>query len=380
MQTAKVQVPFLDLKAHHDPIREEVMAALNEVIDANAFAGGKFVAKFEEEYARFCESKFCIGVGNGTDSLWFSLLALGIGSGDEVITPPMTFMATAEAITYAGAKPVFVDIDPKTYTLDVTQIEAAITPRTKAILPVHLFGQSADMDPILALAKKHKLVVVEDAAQAQGTLYKGRKAGSIGQAGSFSFYPGKNLGAWGEAGAVTTNDPALRDALQMFREHGQKKKYYHDVVGWNGRMDGLQGAVLSVKLKYLDKANDGRRRAAARYNQLLAGTPGVILPVEADYGRHIYHVYAVRVEQRDTILTKLGERGIGAGIHYPVPVHLQNAYANLGYKRGDFPVSEACGNSFLSLPMYPELTDQQIDAVVRELIAILDAVKAGRAT
>jgi dTDP-4-amino-4,6-dideoxygalactose transaminase len=376
MQNAKIQVPFLDLKAHHDPIRAEVMAALNEVIDANAFAGGKFVTKFEEEYAGFCETKFCVGVGNGTDSLWFSLLALGIGSGDEVITPPMTFMATAEAITYAGAKPVFVDIDPKTYTLDVTKIEAAITPRTKAILPVHLFGQSADLDPILALAKKHKLVVVEDAAQAQGTLYKGRKVGSIGQAGSFSFYPGKNLGAWGEAGAVTTSDAALREALQMFREHGQKKKYYHDVVGWNGRMDGLQGAVLSVKLKYLDKANNGRRRAAARYNQLLAGTPGIILPVEAEYGRHIYHIYAVRVGQRDAVLNQLGERGIGAGIHYPVPVHLQNAYANLGYKRGDFPVSEACGDSFLSLPMYPELTDGQIDTVVRELLAILKGTQA----
>ena len=376
MQNAKIQVPFLDLKAHHDPIRDEVMAALNEVIDANAFAGGKFVARFEEEYARFCETKFCVGVGNGTDSLWFSLLALGVGPGDEVITPPMTFMATAEAITYAGAKPVFVDIDPKTYTIDVTKIEAAITPRTKAILPVHLFGQSADMDPILALAKKHKLVVIEDAAQAQGTLYKGRKAGSIGQAGSFSFYPGKNLGAWGEAGAVTTSDPALRDALQMFREHGQKKKYHHDVVGWNGRMDGLQGAVLSVKLKYLDKANNGRRRAAVRYNQLLAGTPGIILPVEADYGRHIYHVYAVRVGLRDTILKQLGERGIAAGIHYPVPVHLQNAYANLGYKRGDFPVSEICGDSFLSLPMYPELTDQQIDAVVGELLAVLKGTQA----
>ena len=376
MQNAKIQVPFLDLKAHHDPIRDEVMAALNEVIDANAFAGGKFVARFEEEYARFCETKFCVGVGNGTDSLWFSLLALGVGPGDEVITPPMTFMATAEAITYAGAKPVFVDIDPKTYTIDVTKIEAAITPRTKAILPVHLFGQSADMDPILALAKKHKLVVIEDAAHAQGTLYKGRKAGSIGQAGSFSFYPGKNLGAWGEAGAVTTSDPALRDALQMFREHGQKKKYHHDVVGWNGRMDGLQGAVLSVKLKYLDKANNGRRRAAVRYNQQLAGTPGIILPVEADYGRHIYHVYAVRVGLRDTILKQLGERGIAAGIHYPVPVHLQNAYANLGYKRGDFPVSEICGDSFLSLHMYPELTDQQIDAVVGELLAVLKGTQA----
>lgn len=371
MQSAKIQVPFLDLKAHHDPIRAEVMAAMNEVIDANAFAGGKFVTKFEEEYAAFCGTKFCVGVANGTDSLWFSLLALGIKAGDEVITAPMTFMATAEAITYAGAKPVFVDIDPKTFTIDVTKIEAAITPRTKAIMPVHLFGQCADMDPIMAIAKKHNLAVVEDAAQAQGTLYKGRKAGSIGQAGSFSFYPGKNLGAWGEAGGITTNDPALRETMQMYREHGQQKKYYHDVVGWNGRMDGLQGAVLSVKLKYLDKANDGRRRAAARYNQLLAGTPGLTLPVEASYGRHIYHVYAVRVANRDTILKALGERGIATGIHYPVPVHLQNAYSNLGYKRGDFPVSEACGETFLSLPMFPELTDVQIDAVAQELRAVL---------
>lgn len=369
MSSAKV--PFLDLKAHHDPIREEVMAQINQVIDANAFAGGSFVTKFEEAFAKFCECKFSVGVANGTDSLWFSLLALGVGAGDEVITVPMTFMATAEAITYAGAKPVFVDIDPTTYTLDTTKLEAAITPRTKAIMPVHLFGQSADMDPIMAIAKKHNLFVVEDAAQAQGTLYKGKKAGSIGHAGSFSFYPGKNLGAWGEAGGITTNDPALRDRMVMFREHGQAKKYYHDVVGWNGRMDGIQAAVLSVKLKYLEKANDGRRRAAARYNQLLAGTPGVTLPVEAAYGRSIYHVYALRLQNRDAVMKKLSDRGIGCGIHYPVPVHLQKAYQSLGYKKGDFPVSESCGETFLSLPMYPELTDAQIDTVVTEFKASL---------
>ena len=360
------KVPFLDLKAHHDPIRQEVMAAMNEVIDLNAFAGGSFVTKFEEAYAKFSDTKYCVGVANGTDSLWFSLLALGVGQGHEVITAPMTFMATAEAITYAGAKPVFVDINPHTFTIDVSKIESAITPRTKAIMPVHLFGQCADMDPILEIARKHKLFVIEDAAQAQGATYKGRKAGSMGHAGSFSFYPGKNLGAWGEAGAITTNDASLRDGMQMFREHGQKKKYFHDVVGWNGRMDGIQAAVLQVKLKYLDKANNGRRRAAARYNELLRGTPDVLLPAEADYAGHIYHVYPVRVTQRDRILKQMGDRGIGVGIHYPVPVHLQNAYANLGYKRGDFPVSEACADSFLSLPMYPELTDQQIDTVVAE--------------
>ncbi len=373
------KIPFLDLKAHHDPIRQEVMAAMNEVIDANAFAGGPFVTRFEEAYAKFCDAKFCIGVGNGTDSLWFSLLALGVGPGDEVITVPMTFMATAEAITYAGAKPVFVDIDPQTYTIDATKIEGAITPRTKAIMPVHLFGQCADMDPIMAIAKKHNLFVVEDAAQAQGTTYRGRKAGTIGHAASFSFYPGKNLGAWGEAGAVTTNDAALREKVTMFREHGQKKKYYHDVVGWNGRMDGIQAAVLSVKLKYLEAANNQRRRAAALYNQLLAGTPGVILPVEAAYGQSIYHIYAVRVAHRDRLIQMLGERGVATGIHYPVPVHLQAAYANLGYHRGDFPVSEACADSFLSLPMFPELTNQQIETVVREFKDCLRLVAGGAA-
>lgn len=371
MSSAKV--PFLDLKAHHDPIRAEVMAAMNQVIDENAFAGGKYVASFENDFAPYCETKFCIGVGNGTDSLWLTLLAAGIGAGHEVITVPMTFMATTEAITYAGAKPVFVDIDPKTYTMDPAKIEAAITPRTKAIVPVHLFGQCADMDPIMAVAKKHNLFVMEDAAQAQGSLYKGKKAGSIGHAGSFSFYPGKNLGAWGEAGAVTTNDAALKDGIHMFREHGQKKKYYHDVVGWNARMDGLQGAVLKVKLKYLDKANDGRRRAAARYQAALAGIPGLTLPVEASYARHNYHVYPVRVANRDELIQKLGEKGIGTGIHYPVPVHLQNAYANLGHKKGDFPVSELCADTFLSLPMFPELTDAQIDTVVTELKALLAA-------
>jgi dTDP-4-amino-4,6-dideoxygalactose transaminase len=278
-------------------------------------------------------------------------------------------MATAEAITYAGAKPVFVDIEPRTYTIDVSQVEAAITPRTKAIMPVHLFGQCADMDPILELAKKHGLAVIEDAAQAQGAAYRGRPAGSMGAAGSFSFYPGKNLGAWGEAGAVVTHDEGLRERLAMFREHGQKKKYYHDVVGWNGRMDGIQAAVLSVKLKYLTRANDGRRRAAARYNEKLAGLQGITLPVEADYARHIYHIYAVRVADRDALMGRLAGRGIATGIHYPVPVHLQAAYASLGYKRGDFPVSEACADTFLSLPMFPEITDEQIDAVV-------DALKA----
>ena len=340
------------------------MAAMGEVIDANAFAGGPFVSRFEDEYAKFSESAYCVGVANGTDSLWFALLALGVGPGDEVITVPMTFMATAEAITYSGARPVFVDISEKTYTIDVTKIEAAITPRTKAIMPVHLFGQCADMDPILEIAKRHNLAVVEDAAQAQGSLYKNKKAGSLGDAGSFSFYPGKNLGAWGEAGAVTSNNRELAERMKMYREHGQQKKYYHDVVGWNGRMDGIQAAVLSVKLKYLDRANEGRRRAAKRYDELLASTPGVVLPTEADYAKHIYHIYSVRVADRNSVVKRLGDLKIGCGIHYPVPVHLQKAYANLGYKLGDFPVSETCADTFLSLPMYPEITEEQIQTVV----------------
>ena len=370
---SSVKIPFLDLKAHHDPIRNEVMAAIGAVVDQNAFAGGPFVTRFEEEYARFCRAKFCVGVANGTDAIWLALLARGIGRGDEVITVPMTFMATAEAITYAGATPVFVDIDPLTYTMDVTKVAAAITPKTKAIIPVHLFGQCADMDPLLELATKHGLFVVEDGAQAQGAGYKDRIAGTMGHACATSFYPGKNLGAWGEAGAITTNDAELRDRMVMFREHGQKKKYYHDVIGWNGRMDGMQAAVLSVKLKYLDKANQGRRRAAAQYQKLLAGTPGLTLPVEAPYAGHVYHVYAVRVQQRDTLMQRLGERGIGTGIHYPVPVHLQNAYSSLGHKRGDFPVSEACADTFMSLPMFPELTEEQVNIVAQELKTLLAA-------
>jgi dTDP-4-amino-4,6-dideoxygalactose transaminase len=367
-----MRVPFLDLKAHHDPIRAEVMAAINEVVDQNAFAGGPFVTAFEKDYARFCQVQHCVGVANGTDALWLPLLALGIGAGDEVITAPMTFMATAEAISYAGATPVFVDIDPVTYTLDPTKIEAAITPRTKAIIPVHLFGQCADMGAILDLAKRHQLHVIEDGAQSQGATYHGRPSGSMGVAAATSFYPGKNLGAWGEAGAITTNDGALRERIQMFREHGQKKKYYHDVIGWNARMDGMQ----AVKLKYLERANEGRRRAAALYHKLLAGTPGVLLPTEAPYARHVYHVFAVRVKNRDDIMKRLGEKGIGCGIHYPVPVHLQDAYRHLGHGRGSFPVAEACADEYLSLPMFPELTDDQVTLAATEFKAALAATVA----
>src|SRR5437016_2665252 len=274
-----MQVPFLDLKAHHDPMREELETAIQQVIDSGAFAGGPFVARFEQDFAAYCGAPYALGVGNGTDALWLTLLALGIGAGDEVITVPMTFMATAEAISFCGAKPVFVDIDERTYTLDPNLLERAIGPRTKAIIPVHLFGQAADMDPILEIARRRGLPVIEDACQAHGAEYKGRKAGSIGICGCFSFYPGKNLGAFGEAGAVGTNSEELTNKIRMLRDHGQAKKYHHVLIGWNARMDGIQGAVLRVKLRYLSKANDARRAHALSYNQQLADFEDLITPV-----------------------------------------------------------------------------------------------------
>ena len=362
-----MQVPFLNLRAPHDALRGEINAAIQEVIDANAFAGGPFVTKFEEDFAKFCDAKYSIGVGNGTDALWFILLALGVGPGDEVITTPGTFMATAEAISYCGAKPVFVDIEDTTYNLDPALIEKAMTKKTKAIMPVHLFGQCADMDPIMEVARKHGLPVVEDACQAHGAEYKGRKAGSLGVAAAFSFYPGKNLGAMGEAGGITTNDAKLRETMMTLRDHGQAKKYHHSMIGWNGRMDGIQGAVLRIKLKHLAQGNEQRRQNAERYHQLLGHTPGLVLPKAAADRKHVYHIYAVRVKDRDAKLKKLGERGINCGIHYPIPVHLQEAYRFLGYQRGSFPVAERCADEFLSLPMFPELNEEQIQAVAKEV-------------
>ncbi len=367
------KVPFLDLKAHHVPLRAEFDQAIGEVIDSAAFAGGPVVAKFEEEFAAFCGSRHAIGVGNGTDALWLALLALGIGSGDEVITVPNTFMATAEAISYSGARPVFVDVDERTYTMDPALLAQARTPRTKAIIPVHLFGQVADMDPILSFARTHGLHVIEDAAQAHGAEYKGRKAGSLGDAGCFSFYPGKNLGAFGEAGAVVTNDDKLQEKLRILRDHGQVRKYYHAMVGWNCRMDGIQAAVLRVKLRHLDRANELRRTHAAQYTQLFQGLKEVVAPFEAAYGRHVYHIYSVQVRERDEMMRFLEGKGIGCGIHYPVPIHLQQAYENLGYGEGAFPVSEQICSAFLSLPMFPELRQPQLELVVesvRESLAV----------
>jgi dTDP-4-amino-4,6-dideoxygalactose transaminase len=368
-----VRVPFLDLKAHHDPLREEVNAAIQEVIAVNAFAGGPFVEKFEQDFAPFCDCKHAIGVGNGTDALWLVMLALGIGPGDEVITVPNSFMATAEAISYTGANPVFVDVDEGTYTMDPKALEKAITPRTKAIMPVHLYGQCADMDPIMEIAGKRKIPVIEDACQAHGATYKGRKAGSLGLAGCFSFYPGKNLGAFGEAGAITTHDSDLAKRIQMFRDHGQAKKYYHAVIGWNARMDGIQGAVLRVKLQYLAKNNELRLAHAKRYDEGFAGTKGLRITQRAAYGTPVYHLYVLRVHQRDDFMKALGARGVGTAIHYPVPIHLQEAYASLGLKRGAFPVSEESAEEVVSLPMFPELTEQQVETVIKEVKAVIGA-------
>jgi len=290
-----------------------------------------------------------------------------------VITVPSTFMATAEAITYCGAKPVFVDVDERTYTMDPRALPNVLTSRTKAIVPVHLFGQTADMDPILKFACQHGLVVVEDAAQAHGAEYKNRRAGSMGEIGCFSFYPGKNLGALGEAGAIVTNDLELADKIRVLRDHGQTRKYHHAVVGWNCRMDAIQGACLAIKLRYLDRGNELRRTHAARYNSAFKEVEEIIPPLEAAHARHVYHVYAIRLRERDEVIRQLERKGIGCGVHYPIPVHLQQAYASLGHQRGAFPVSEQIAHEFLSLPMFPELTERQIDFVIETVTETIGA-------
>src|SRR5580765_766746 len=362
-----VQVPFLDLRVQHEPLMGQLLEAFRQVTDTSAFAGGPFVARFETEFAAFCETRHALGVGSGTDALWLSLLALGVGPGDEVITVPNSFMATAEAISLCGARPVFVDIDEKTYTMDPAQVEAATTLRTQAIIPVHIFGQMADMESILAIARRYGTPVVEDACQAHGAEYKGRKAGSMGVAGCFSFYPGKNLGAFGEAGAVTTDDPELRTKIQVLRDHGQAAKYLHSTIGWNARMDGIQAAVLSVKLRRLAAANAARRANAKLYDEYLADEPRVIRPTVAEHNLHAYHIYAVRVQDRDGVLQRMAARGVNCAIHYPVPIHLQKAYSFLRLGPGSFPVAERCAQEFLSLPMYPELRPEQIKFVVEAL-------------
>jgi len=349
--------PFLDLKAQYASIRTEINAAIQEVLDSCAFAGGPFVEKFEKEWAAYCGVKHAVGVGNGTDALWLAMRALDVGAGDEVITVPNTFIATAEAISLTGAKPVFVDVEESCYTMNPELLESAITTRTRAVIPVHLFGQTADMDPIMEIAHRHGLYVIEDACQAHGAVYKGRKAGSMGDAAAFSFYPGKNLGAYGEAGAVTTNNEAVAASIRVLRDHGQRKKYHHDVIGWNARMDGIQGAILSVKLKYLDEWNTKRRKVAAGYRDLLGQVARVACPMERLNCRHVYHVYAIRVGGRDGLVERLARDGVHTGIHYPVPVHRTAAYSDSTAGRC-LSATEKIASELVSLPIYPELADK----------------------
>jgi len=359
-------VKFLDLKTQYLAIKEEVDAAVIDVLESTAYILGPKVKAFEEAFALVHDAAHGVAVNTGTSALHIALLAEGIGAGDEVITVPMTFTATVAAISYTGATPVFVDVDPETITMDPTQIAAKITPRTRAIMPVHLYGQAADMDLIMEIASAHGLKVIEDCAQAHLATYKGRPVGGIGDYGCFSFYPGKNLGAYGEGGLVTTNNDASAQRMRLLRDWGQVRKYHHEMIAYNYRMDGIQGAVLGVKLKYLEGWTEQRRSRAALYRDLLDGS-GIKVAAEAADRRHVYHIFSVFHTERDRLQAHLSEAGIQSGMHYPFPVHLQKAYSDLGHKLGDFPVSEQVANSQLSLPMYPELHDTDVARVVDAL-------------
>jgi dTDP-4-amino-4,6-dideoxygalactose transaminase len=359
-------IPLVDLKAQYNLIKEEIDKVIQNIILNTSFIMGEELKEFEREFAKFCNTDYAIGVANGSDALFLALKACGITEGDEIITTPHTFIATTEAVSQAGGKIVFVDINPKTYTIDVEKIEEKINKNTKAIIPVHLYGQPADMEKILDLANKYNLKVIEDAAQAHGAEYKGKKVGSIGDIGCFSFYPGKNLGAYGDAGMVTTNNEELANNIKLFRNHGRiTKKYEHSVEGYSSRMDNLQAAILQVKLKYLDRWNEKRRENAQRYNELLKNIDGITIPFESDYAKHVYHLYVIRVNKnRDKLVEELKRNGVGCGIHYPIPLHLQPAYRHLGYSEGDFQFSEKISEEIISLPLYPELTGDEIKNIV----------------
>lgn len=362
-----MKVPFVDLKALHAPISADLSNAIDRVMRNTAFIQGSEVKAFEDAFARYLGVRHCIAVNSGTAALHLALLGLGIGLGDEVITVSHTFIATSEAISAVGARPVFVDVDPATYTMDPALVEKAITSRTKAILPVHLYGNVADMDALLAVAKRHNLLLVEDACQAHGAKYKARMAGAMSAAGCFSFYPGKNLGACGEGGAMVTDDDALAQKVRMLREHGSVQKYVHVIPGYNFRMEGIQGAVLAVKLPHLDGWNDRRRALAKRYDERLAGQ-GVVLPKEEAYARHVYHLYVIQADDRESLRDYLTKRGIETGLHYPIPLHQQEAYASLGYHTGDFPVTEKATQRIVSLPMYPDMSLEAADYVCDTII------------
>jgi len=391
--TQNSKTPFLDLVTPHMELEEELVSVFRTALKTAGFIGGPMLESFERAFAQFCDAPYCAGVSSGTDALRFALMAAGVGHGDSVITVPNTFIATTEAISQAGAVPEFVDVDEATSNMDVEklaaylELECEVYPQSKrliskrtgrpvtAIVPVHLYGQMADMDAILALAERYNLVVVEDACQAHGAEYFSRKnnrwmkAGSMGHAAAFSFYPGKNLGACGEAGAVTTSCEQLVRKVRMLRDHGQAEKYYHDVEGYNGRLDSVQAGIMNVKLASLTEWNDQRRARAAYYNELFESqiNEGVVLPFEPPQCKAVYHLYVIRVEEREQLRTDLGKAGIGTGIHYPVPLHLQKAYRNLGYREGDFPVAEKLAAQILSLPMFPNLTPEQQDGVVERV-------------
>lgn len=368
-------IPFMDIPAQLAHLRTELEEAIGKVLDSCQFTLGDEVSAFEKEFAAYCGTEFAVGVNTGTSALHLALLAAGAGPGDEVITVPHTFVATVAAICYTGARPVFVDIDPDTMNMDATKIEAAITPRTKVILPVHLYGQPVDMDPIMALAAHRGLTVIEDACQAHGAEYKGRRTGSIGDLGCFSFYPGKNLGACGEGGLVTTSNSAFAERIRMQRDWGMKERYHHDLMGFNYRMEGIQGAVLRVKLNHLDQWTNKRNEKAALYDRLLNGS-NVTRPKIRDDVRHARHLYVVRLSERDRVREKLQQSAIQSGIHYPIPVHLQKGYANLGYKESDFPHAEQAAREVLSLPFFPEMTQEQIARVAENILSITENISA----
>lgn len=357
-------IPYLDLAAQMRPLRKDIDAAIARTLDRCSFCLGPDVVQFEKDFAAYCQAQHCVAFNSGTSALHIAMRLLNIGPGDEVVTTPCTFVATSWAISYVGAKPVYVDIDDTTFNIDPARVERAITPKTKAVMPVHLYGHPMDLDPLLAITRKHNIPLVEDAAQAHGAVYKGKVIGTFGEMAGFSFYPGKNLGAYGEGGALVTNNAAHAARARSLREHGSAQRYYHDEVGYNYRMEGFQGAVLGVKLKHLDTWTRERRRVAHRYHELLAGTP-LQLPKEAPGCESAWHLYVVRHPRRDDLKKHLEANQVGCALHYPLSLHLQKAYAHLGYKQGDFPVAEKAARECLSLPIYPELTDDQIQRVAQ---------------
>ncbi|OIO35444.1 MAG: hypothetical protein AUJ74_06185 [Candidatus Omnitrophica bacterium CG1_02_44_16] len=362
-----MNIPFIDINSQYQEIKSAAGRSLMNLMKRGDFILGQNVREFETDFARYEGAKYGLGVNSGTDALFLGLLSLGIGKGDEVIVPAFTYIASAFAVTYTGAKPVFVDVDERTFNIDPCLIRQAVTKRTKAVMPVHLYGQSADMDSILKISKKHGLKIVEDAAQAHGTEYKGKKAGSMGDLGAFSFYPTKNLGACGDAGMVVTNDEALYEKLKKLRDYGRKSRYIHTSLGYNSRLDSIQAVFLKEKLKKLDQWNKLRANAACCYRRYLEGFYGIILPHEAVYGKHIYHIFAIRVKNRNAVIEGLKKAGISAAVHYPVPLHLQKVYKNLGYKKGDLPVAEKICKQVLCLPIYPHIKGEQIEYVCKKL-------------